>query len=108
MIHKSQTTSPQQSYLRKTEGGLASRLLWLWTGTRLTVQRGTHHGEGVEWPQPDVEQCYRGWYDPKGKEMFVVRPRKDANEPDSLRPVPSALDRALQRRFGDEFRYLLC
>lgn len=95
---------------------MTDRWLWLWCKGRLEVQRGKDHGEGLAWrdlgddqaSQPDapaIEECYRGWFDPMRREVFVIRPRSTSAS--HLRTIPAALDRALHRRFGEDFRYLL-
>lgn len=99
-------------YLPRASDDLSDRLLWIWRRGRLDVQRGADHGKNLRWPAPSredpgVEGCYRGWFDPMRGEMFVVRPRHRATAAGNIRSIPAALDRALHRRFGDGFRYLL-
>lgn len=108
--------SPPSPYLHSAAGAMTDRWLWLWCRGRLEVQRGKEHGEGLEWrdvtggpesgpTSPAIEECYRGWYDPMRREVFVIRPRSAAAS--HLRAIPAALDRSLHRRFGEELRYLL-
>jgi hypothetical protein len=50
----------------------------------------------------DVSQYYRGWYDPIQNLLSVVPPAKLTH-----RIVPSAIERALRQKFGQNFEIKL-
>ena len=96
------------SYFGKNTGCLSQRYMWLWMDHRLHVQQGSEHGKDLGWEQQDVEMYYRGWFDPIMQEMFVISPRVSKGHVTSaLRGIPRILDRALRRRFGEDFTYRL-
>jgi hypothetical protein len=98
--------SKSDSYFGRPAGTLSDRFMWVWKHNQLQVEQGSEHGEHLEWNEQDVEQYYRGWFDPATREMFLVRPAPRPGQPiRPFRTIPKILDRALRRRFGDQFTY---
>jgi len=106
MVIQHKQSGPSDSYFGDTAGSLTDRLMWAWVYRRLQVQKGTDHGKDTQWEGQDLEQHYRGWYDPDADELFLVGPRPaEGNVPTNVRRIPRILDRALRSRFGDSFTY---
>ncbi|MCC7146300.1 MAG: hypothetical protein IT443_07620 [Phycisphaeraceae bacterium] len=105
----SQRSAPEPAapnYLGGRSDSLQDRYMWVWNGTHLRVQKGTAHAKNLAWANEDVEQFYRGWFDPATHELFLVSPAPPPGRPPTrLRRLPDILDRLLHRRFGDDLVY---
>lgn len=92
----------QTTYFGKHPETLSERYMWMWVDSRLRVKRGAEHGSELAIHGEDVEQHYRGWFDPASNELFLVRPDSPQG---SMRGIPRILDRVLRRRFGEYLIY---
>lgn len=106
MATQSEQPDPADSYFGSVAGTLANRLMWAWVNRRLEVRQGADHGKDAEWDSQRLEAHYRGWHDPTSDELFLVGPRRPDDQPPVMtRRIPRILDRALRRRFGENFTY---
>ena len=92
------------SYFGDGPDSLRSRYMWVWTGSTLKIQQGKEHGKDLGWDDESLDSLYRGWFDPKTKELFIVIPPPPSGRP-SRRVIPRLLDRMLRRKFSEDLVY---
>ena len=96
----------ETGYFGNPRATMTDRVLWVWKNNRLKVEQGKNHSQGMAWENADVEQYFRGWYDPSTQDLFLIGPKagvSDGGKP--LRSIPRLLDRVLRRRFGEFIKY---
>ena len=80
---------------------------WIFINNRLFVKKG-HGTHNLNFGNlfDNIDRIFRGWYDPVQNLLSVVVPRQRGNnsiygEVD----IPNRLDKALRRKFGNNFEY---